>query len=56
MESLVEQLNNYSRHGVPSNEQNLMSLDDEVIESLYGLEEDWRLIIDPNGENILFIP
>ncbi|GLV48672.1 dynein axonemal intermediate chain 2 [Carabus blaptoides fortunei] len=44
MESLSDILNQYSRHGVP----NSAVVDEEAVQALYSLEEDWRQLMDPS--------
>lgn len=48
MENLIEQLNNYSKHGIPLCQEHLEA-SSPALDALYKLEEDWRDILDPSG-------
>ncbi|XP_065215741.1 pleckstrin homology domain-containing family G member 5 isoform X2 [Planococcus citri] len=41
MEQLIDHLNSYSKHGIPQ----LHSVDEDLEEALYNLEDDWRDIV-----------
>ncbi|KAJ9582072.1 hypothetical protein L9F63_003574, partial [Diploptera punctata] len=47
MESLVEMLNYYSKHGIPHLSQ---QVDDDMDEGMYDLEEDWQCVVKCVGE------
>lgn len=52
MENLIEQLNGYSKYGIPKN-QDLPDYPQgqcPSIDALYKLEEDWRDIVDCSGK------
>lgn len=50
MESLSHILNQYSRHGVPDSIHAQSAVaDEEALQALYSLEEDWRELMDPSG-------
>ncbi|XP_069690836.1 pleckstrin homology domain-containing family G member 5-like isoform X2 [Periplaneta americana] len=48
MESLVEQLNYYSKHGIPPLPQ--QQVEDENDEGLYILEDDWQAVVTSSAE------
>lgn len=51
MESLSDILNQYSRHGVPDSVHAQSAVaDEEALQALYSLEEDWRQLMDPSGK------
>lgn len=54
MESLTEQLDYYSKYGIPTDKMHKMYPQGqcESIDALYKLENDWRDIIDLKGKCI----
>lgn len=48
MESLADQLNYYSQH--ESFKTLISEGQDDMVNALYNLEEDWREILEPNGK------
>ncbi|XP_023703867.1 pleckstrin homology domain-containing family G member 5 [Cryptotermes secundus] len=47
MESLVEQLNYYSKHGIPQQQQ---QAEDDNDEGIYDLEDDWQSVVTSAGD------
>lgn len=52
MENLIEQLNSYSKHGIPKSQDrpDYPLGQCASIDALYKLEEDWRDIVECAGE------
>lgn len=53
-EGLIEQLDKYSKQGIPKSQYYQQGTDD-ALDALYKLEEDWRDIVEYKGNLLVFV-